>query len=199
LLQLIIKIKNVIEFFGRVLQIRTLDKDHECFGYNATFQSYQRKKIAMQLQNSVMSVLRNLGLKNANFLIQFSECKPSSDGINNIYFLFSANPDQKLAPLSNVISGGENISSIEIENTLAKHPSVSIAAVVAKPDEKWGEVPCAFIEKVQDKDVSEKELIDFCRETLAGFKIPKKVAFCELPKTSTGKIQKFELRKKAKE
>ena len=98
-----------------------------------------------------------------------------------------------------IISGGENISSIEIENTLSKHPSVSIAAVVAKPDEKWGEVPCAFIEKVQDKDVSEKELIDFCRETLAGFKIPKKIEFCELPKTSTGKIQKFELRKKAKE
>ena len=98
-----------------------------------------------------------------------------------------------------IISGGENISSIEIENTLSKHPSVSIAAVVAKPDEKWGEVPCAFVEKVKDKDVSEKELIDFCRETLAGFKIPKKVEFCELPKTSTGKIQKFELRKKAKE
>ena len=98
-----------------------------------------------------------------------------------------------------IISGGENISSIEIENTLSKHPSVSIAAVVAKPDEKWGEVPCALIEKVKDKDVSEKELIDFCRETLAGFKIPKKVEFCELPKTSTGKIQKFELRKKAKE
>ncbi|MDC3099801.1 AMP-binding protein [Candidatus Pelagibacter sp.] len=98
-----------------------------------------------------------------------------------------------------IISGGENISSIEIENTLSKHPSVSIAAVVAKPDEKWGEVPCAFIEKVKDKEVSEKELIDFCRETLAGFKIPKKVEFCELPKTSTGKIQKFELRKRAKE
>ena len=98
-----------------------------------------------------------------------------------------------------IISGGENISSIEIENTLAKHPSVSIAAVVAKPDEKWGEVPCAFIEKAKDKETSEKELIDFCRETLAGFKIPKKIAFCELPKTSTGKIQKFELRKKAKE
>ena len=64
-----------------------------------------------------------------------------------------------------IISGGENISSIEIENTLSKHPSVSIAAVVAKPDEKWGEVPCAFIEKVKDKEVSEKELIDFCRET----------------------------------
>ena len=95
-----------------------------------------------------------------------------------------------------IISGGENISSIEIENTLAKHPSVSIAAVVAKPDEKWGEVPCAFIEAVKDKPVSEKELISFCKETLAGFKVPKQVVFCELPKTSTGKIQKFELRKK---
>ncbi len=98
-----------------------------------------------------------------------------------------------------IISGGENISSIEIENTLAKHPAVSIAAVVAKSDEKWGEVPCAFIEKVIDKDVSEKELIDFCKETLAGFKVPKKIDFRELPKTSTGKIQKFELRKIAKE
>ena len=98
-----------------------------------------------------------------------------------------------------IISGGENISSIEIENTLAKHPSVSIAAVVAKPDEKWGEVPCAFIEAVKDKPVTEKELIDFCKETLANFKVPKKIEFCELPKTSTGKIQKFELRKKAKE
>jgi len=95
-----------------------------------------------------------------------------------------------------IISGGENISSIEIENTLAKHPSVSIAAVVAKPDEKWGEVPCAFIEMVKDKPVTEKELISFCKETLAGFKVPKQVVFCELPKTSTGKIQKFELRKK---
>ena len=95
-----------------------------------------------------------------------------------------------------IISGGENISSIEIENTLAKHPSVSIAAVVAKPDDKWGEVPCAFIEKVKDKPVTEKELISFCKETLAGFKVPKQVVFCELPKTSTGKIQKFELRKK---
>ncbi len=97
-----------------------------------------------------------------------------------------------------IISGGENISSIEIENTLAKHPAVSIAAVVAKSDEKWGEVPCAFIEKVKDKDVSEKELIDFCKESLAGFKVPKKIDFRELPKTSTGKIQKFELRKIAR-
>ena len=95
-----------------------------------------------------------------------------------------------------IISGGENISSIEIENTLAKHPSVSIAAVVAKPDDKWGEVPCAFIEMVKDKPVTEKELISFCKETLAGFKVPKQVVFCDLPKTSTGKIQKFELRKK---
>jgi len=98
-----------------------------------------------------------------------------------------------------IITGGENVSSIEIENTLAKHPSVSIAAVVSKPDEKWGEVPCAFIEAVKDKPVTEKELINFCKETLANFKVPKKIEFCELPKTSTGKIQKFELRKKAKE
>jgi fatty-acyl-CoA synthase len=98
-----------------------------------------------------------------------------------------------------IISGGENISSIEIENAIAKHPSVSLAAVVAKPDEKWGETPCAFVELIQDKSATEKDLIDFCRETLAGFKLPKKIVFCELPKTSTGKIQKFELRKKVKE
>ena len=98
-----------------------------------------------------------------------------------------------------IISGGENISSIEIENTIAKHPAVSLAAVVAKPDEKWGETPCAFVELIKDKSVEEKDIIDFCRETLAGFKLPKKVIFCELPKTSTGKIQKFELRKKLKD
>ena len=98
-----------------------------------------------------------------------------------------------------IISGGENISSIEIENTLAKHTSVSIAAVVAKTDDKGGEVPCAFIETVKDKPVTEKEIISFCKETLANFKVPKKVNFCDLPKTSTGKIQKFELRKKAKQ
>ena len=97
-----------------------------------------------------------------------------------------------------IISGGENISSIEIENAIAKHPSVSLAAVVAKPDEKWGETPCAFVELIKDKLATEKEIIDFCRETLAGFKIPKSVIFCDLPKTSTGKIQKFELRKKVK-
>ena len=98
-----------------------------------------------------------------------------------------------------IISGGENISSIEIENTIAKHPAVSLAAVVAKPDEKWGETPCAFVELIKDKLAEEKDIIEFCRETLAGFKIPKKVIFCELPKTSTGKIQKFELRKKVKD
>ena len=69
----------------------------------------------------------------------------------------------------------------------------------AKPDEKWGETPCAFVELIEDKFVEEKDIIDFCRETLAGFKLPKKVIFCELPKTSTGKIQKFELRKKVKD
>ena len=98
-----------------------------------------------------------------------------------------------------IISGGENISSIEIENAIAKHPAVSLAAVVAKPDDKWGETPCAFVELINDKPSTEKDIIDFCRETLAGFKLPKKVVFCELPKTSTGKIQKFELRKKVKE
>ncbi|MDA9604755.1 acyl-CoA synthetase [Candidatus Pelagibacter sp.] len=98
-----------------------------------------------------------------------------------------------------IISGGENISSIEIENTIAKHPAVSLAAVVAKPDEKWGETPCAFVELIKDISAEEKDIIDFCRETLAGFKLPKKVIFCELPKTSTGKIQKFELRKKVKD
>jgi fatty-acyl-CoA synthase len=98
-----------------------------------------------------------------------------------------------------IISGGENISSIEIENAIAKHPSVSLAAVVAKPDEKWGETPCAFVELIKDKLATEKEIIDFCRETLAGFKLPKSVIFCDLPKTSTGKIQKFELRKKIKD
>ena len=98
-----------------------------------------------------------------------------------------------------IISGGENISSIEIENTITKHPSVSLAAVVAKPDDKWGETPCAFVELIKNKSATEKEIIDFCRKTLAGFKLPKKVIFSDLPKTSTGKIQKFELRKKAKE
>ena len=95
-----------------------------------------------------------------------------------------------------IISGGENISSVEIENTLYKHPSVLFAAVVAQPDEKWGETPCAFIELKDTNDsISDKDIINFCKDTLAGFKCPKKVIFTELPKTSTGKILKYELRK----
>jgi fatty-acyl-CoA synthase len=94
-----------------------------------------------------------------------------------------------------IISGGENISSVEVESTLFKHPAVAAAAVVAMPHEKWGEVPCAFIETIPDAEVSVEEIIAFCRERMAGFKCPKKVVFRELPKTATGKIQKFELRK----
>ena len=94
-----------------------------------------------------------------------------------------------------IISGGENISSVEIEGTLMGHPDVNLAAVVAKPDEKWGEVPCAFVELKPGAAADEAAMIAFARETLAGFKAPKRVVFQELPKTSTGKIQKFELRK----
>lgn len=96
-----------------------------------------------------------------------------------------------------IISGGENISSVEVEGVLMGHPDVNLAAVVAKPDDKWGEVPCAFVELKPGTNPSEADLIAFSRETLAGFKAPKKVVFQELPKTSTGKIQKFELRKTA--
>ena len=94
-----------------------------------------------------------------------------------------------------IISGGENVSSVEVEGCLMSHPAVSLCAVVAKPDEKWGEVPCAFIELLDGARATEEELIQFSREKLAGFKTPKKIIFQELPKTSTGKIQKFELRK----
>ncbi len=94
-----------------------------------------------------------------------------------------------------IISGGENISSVEVEGTLMAHPAVSLCAVVAKPDEKWGEVPCAFVELKEGVDVTEADLIAFARARLAGFKTPKAIIFQELPKTSTGKIQKFELRK----
>ncbi|WP_299743618.1 AMP-binding protein [uncultured Tateyamaria sp.] len=96
-----------------------------------------------------------------------------------------------------IISGGENISSVEVEGVLMGHPDVNLAAVVAKPDDKWGEVPCAFVELKPGTNPSEADLIAFSRETLAGFKAPKQVVFQELPKTSTGKIQKFELRKSA--
>ncbi|MEO9527358.1 acyl-CoA synthetase [Roseibium sp.] len=97
-----------------------------------------------------------------------------------------------------IISGGENISSIEIEEVLYKHPDVQAVAVVARPDEKWGETPCAFVELRQDAKTGENDLIAFCREHLAGFKTPRKIVFCDLPKTSTGKIQKFALREQAR-
>ncbi|MFW2365649.1 MAG: acyl-CoA synthetase [Desulforhopalus sp.] len=98
-----------------------------------------------------------------------------------------------------IISGGENISSVEVENVISKHPAVSLAAVVAKPDEKWGETPCAFVELAPGfDDTTEEELIQFCKENMAGFKRPKSVVFGELPKTSTGKIQKYELRARAR-
>jgi fatty-acyl-CoA synthase len=98
-----------------------------------------------------------------------------------------------------IISGGENISSIEIEKTLYRHPAVLEAAVAAKPDEQWGETPCAFVTLREGADVGEQEIIDFCRENMARFKAPRKVVFGPLPKTSTGKIQKFELRERAKQ
>ncbi len=97
-----------------------------------------------------------------------------------------------------IISGGENISSIEVEDALFKHPAVAQAAVVARPDEKWGETPCAFVELKPGATATEEELIEWCRGKLARFKCPKNVVFTELPKTSTGKIQKFVLRERAK-
>ena len=98
-----------------------------------------------------------------------------------------------------IISGGENISSIEIEETLYKNTKVLIAAVVAIPDKKWGETPCAFIELKKDCKATEKEIIDFCKSHMANFKCPKKIIFQIIPKTSTGKIQKFQLREIVKE
>jgi fatty-acyl-CoA synthase len=98
-----------------------------------------------------------------------------------------------------IISGGENISSLEVEDVLMKHPSVMFAAVVARPDEKWGETPCAFVEKKAGNDhVSDTDLIAYCRERMAHYKAPRHVVFTELPKTSTGKVQKFKLREIAK-
>jgi fatty-acyl-CoA synthase len=97
-----------------------------------------------------------------------------------------------------IISGGENISSIEVEDALYKHPAVQAAAVVAKPDDKWGETPCAFVELKPEETVTEAEIIAWCRDQLARYKVPRTVVFCDLPKTSTGKIQKFVLRERAK-
>jgi fatty-acyl-CoA synthase len=97
-----------------------------------------------------------------------------------------------------IISGGENISSLEVEDVLYRHPAVLAVAVVAQPDEKWGETPCAFVEVKPGADITEAVLIDHCRAHLARFKAPKKIVFCELPKTSTGKIQKYVLRESAR-
>jgi fatty-acyl-CoA synthase len=98
-----------------------------------------------------------------------------------------------------IISGGENISSIEVEDALYKHPAVQAAAVVAKADDKWGETPCAFVELKPQAQASADELLAWCREKLAHYKCPRHVVFTELPKTSTGKIQKYKLREMAKE
>ena len=96
-----------------------------------------------------------------------------------------------------IISGGENISSIEIEKIIINHPGVKDCAVIGIKDKKWGEVPCAFIE-TKEKKLTTIDIIKHCRKNLAGFKIPKKIIFEELPRTSTGKIQKFNLRKISK-
>jgi fatty-acyl-CoA synthase len=98
-----------------------------------------------------------------------------------------------------IISGGENISSIEVEDALFEHPGVQLAAVVAWPDEKWGETPCAFVELKPGQAATEDELIDWCRARIARYKCPRHVVFAEIPKTSTGKVQKFALRERAKE
>jgi fatty-acyl-CoA synthase len=97
-----------------------------------------------------------------------------------------------------IISGGENISSIEVEDALYKHPAVAAVAVVAKPDDKWGETPCAFVELKPGKNATSEELVAWCRTNLASYKVPRYVVFAELPKTSTGKVQKFKLREMAK-
>ena len=96
-----------------------------------------------------------------------------------------------------IISGGENISSIEVEDALYQHPAVAACAVVAAPDPKWGDVPCAFIETRPGMVLGKEEIIAHCKSLLAGFKVPKIVVFKEVPKTSTGKIQKFLLREEA--
>ncbi|MBV9136914.1 MAG: acyl-CoA synthetase, partial [Hyphomicrobiales bacterium] len=98
-----------------------------------------------------------------------------------------------------IISGGENISSIEVEDALFKHPAVELAAVVAKPDEKWGETPCAFVELKPGMKATTQDLLEWCRKHLARYKCPRVIVFAEIPKTSTGKVQKFVLRERAKE
>jgi fatty-acyl-CoA synthase len=97
-----------------------------------------------------------------------------------------------------IVSGGENISSLEVEDVLYRHPAVLAAAVVAKPDPKWGEAPCAFVELKPDASATEDEIVAHCRAKLARFKVPRQVVFGALPKTATGKIQKYLLRQRAR-
>jgi len=98
-----------------------------------------------------------------------------------------------------IISGGENISSIEVEDVIYAHPAVLSCAVVAKPDEKWGETPCAFVELKPGATVTKEEMLAWCQSRLARFKAPRHIVFAEVPKTSTGKVQKFRLREMAKD
>ena len=98
-----------------------------------------------------------------------------------------------------IISGGENISTIEVENVLYRHPAILEAAVVARPDDKWGEIPCAFVTLHDGATATAEEIIQFCRANIAHYKAPKMVVFGSLPKTSTGKVQKFVLREQAKQ
>jgi fatty-acyl-CoA synthase len=97
-----------------------------------------------------------------------------------------------------IISGGENISSIEVEEALYRHPAVAVVAVVAMPDEKWGETPCAFIQLAPGQQADAETLRDWCRTELAAYKVPRRFVFTEIPRTSTGKIQKFALRDQAR-
>ncbi len=98
-----------------------------------------------------------------------------------------------------IISGGENISSIEVEDALFEHPGVQLAAVVARPDDKWGETPCAFVEMKPGQTATAEELVAWCRQRLAHYKCPRTIVFAEIPKTSTGKVQKFALRERARQ
>jgi len=97
-----------------------------------------------------------------------------------------------------IISGGENISSLEVEDALYRHPAVLTCAVVAKPDAKWGETPLAYVETRTGSSVTAADLVAHCRQLLAGYKVPKDIRFEDIPKTSTGKIQKFQLRERAR-
>jgi fatty-acyl-CoA synthase len=97
-----------------------------------------------------------------------------------------------------IISGGENISSIEVEDALYRHPAVMACAVVARPDPKWGETPVAYVELRPGSEVTQADLVAHCKGLLAGYKVPREIRFEEIPKTSTGKIQKFQLRERAR-